>query len=56
MKQAAEAKAKENAEAAVEALKAAKAAGTWKDDGASIADKIKAMKEANDAKVADEIA
>jgi len=54
LKQAAEAKAKENAEAAVAALKAAKAAGTWKDDGASIADKIKAMKAANDAKVADE--
>lgn len=54
LKQAAETKAKENAEAAVVALKAAKDAGTWKDDGLSVADKIAAMKKANDAKVADE--
>lgn len=48
LKQAAEVKAKANAEAALTALTEAKAAGTWKDDGLTVAEKIAAMVKAND--------
>jgi len=51
---AAEAKVKKNAEDALAALTAAKAAGTWKDDGLTIAEKIAAMKAENDKKVEEE--
>lgn len=54
LKDAAEKKALENSEAIFKELEAAKKAGTLKDDGLSIADKIKAMKEANDLRVKDE--
>lgn len=55
MKEAAEAAATEQAQAAVEALKQAKEDGTYKDDGLSVADKIKAMEEANSKRVEDEL-
>lgn len=45
MKDAAEAKATEQAQAAVDALKQAKEDGTFKDDGLSVTEKIKAMEE-----------
>lgn len=54
LNKAAEDKAKKNAEDALTALTAAKAAGTWKDDGLTVTEKLAAMKAANDAKVAEE--
>lgn len=48
MVQAAEAKAKENAEAAIEAIKKAKDAGTYKAVTGTIAERIAAMQKASD--------
>lgn len=54
MTQAAQAKAKEQAEAAVKEMEAAKAAGTLKDSGLTVAEKIAAMTAANDKAVENE--
>lgn len=55
MKEAAEAKATEQAQAAVDAIKQAKEDGTYKDDGLSVSDKIKAMEAANAERVEAEL-